>query len=179
MGLDFIEGSLGVCRLTFDNLDLGKTLEELTVEYVEDLKDIFYAQDGTQPMDKVPTGQAYVVKAKLAEQTWAILAKLMRGLTVVGHSALLAANLYLSGKANFAKVLKISRVDSDGVASAVPEYILTFYKAFPHVTGPIGTFGPDTQRAVEVEWYCFRDPAHHNAFAVSGHPSSLGTGYIV
>lgn len=177
MGLDFIQGNLGVVNLTFNSVDLGKTLDETTVEFVEDVKDIFYAQDGTQPADKVPTGQAYLVKTKIAQQTWARLKELMRGVTVVGHNALLAADMYRSGKDNFSHALVLERVDSEGVSSTVPEYILTFYKAFPHVTGAIATFGPDTQRAVEVEFYCFRDAAHHNAFGVSGHASSLGTGY--
>jgi hypothetical protein len=177
MGLDLSDGSLDVCNLKFNGVSLGKTLDEVTIDYTEDIKDIFFAQDGTQPADKVVTGQAYIVKAKLAQTTWARLKELMRGVTVVGHSALLAADLYRSGKDNFAKELVLSLADSDGVSSAVPEYILTFYKAYPRLTGPMATFGPDTQRAVDVEFYCFRDATRHNAFGVSGHASSLGTGY--
>lgn len=176
MGLDFIEGPLGVVKLKFDNVDLGKTLDEANLEFIEDIKDIMYAQDGTQPMDKVPTGQAYKVTAKIAELTWARLKKLMRGVTAVGHNALLGVDLYRSGKASFSKKLEITRVDSEGNESALPEYKLTFYLAFPTVTN-FSTFGPDTQRAADVEFYMFRDPLHHNAFGFSGIASSLGTGY--
>ena len=178
MGLDFIEGVLGVVNINFNNVDLGKTLDEATLEFIEDIKDIMYAQDGTQPQDKVPTGQAYQVTCKIAQPTWLRLKELMRGVTTSpdGHSALLGANLYLSGKDNFAKVLTLTRVDSDGVSSAVLEYKMTFYKAFPMVTSPVGTFGPDTQRSVDVTFYIFRDSAHGGNFGYSGHASSLGTG---
>lgn len=173
MGTDFIEGPLGVVSLNFNNVDLGKTLEEANLEFIEDIKDIFYAQDGTQPADKIPTGQAYQVTVKLAQQTWARLKELMRGVTVVGHSAKLGVDLYRSGKDNFAKVLIVTRVDSEGTGSTVPEYKLTFYKAMPIVT-QFAIFGPDTQRSVDVTFYCFRDSTHSNAFGYSGHASSLG-----
>lgn len=174
MGLDFIEGVLGVVKLTFNNVDLGKTMDEATLEFIEDIKDIFFAQDGTQPADKVPTGQAYQLTCKLAQQTWARLKELMRGVTVVGHNALLGTDLYRSGKDNFAKALTVARVDSDGVASTVPEFIMNFYLAFPMVTA-FSTFGPDTQRTVDVTFYMFRDPLHGNYFGYSGLGSSLGT----
>lgn len=175
MGTNFIEGVLGVVRLIFNNVDLGKTVDEASVEFIEDIKDIFFAQDGTQPADKVPTGQAYQVTCKLGQQTWVRLQQLMRGIAIgSGGSVALGADLYRSGKDTFAKELKIIRVDSDGTAWTDPQYTLVFFKAFPQVSGPVGNFGPDTQRTVDVTFYCFRDSAHDNKFGYQGNPSSFG-----
>ncbi len=179
MGNNFIEGSLGVVNLNFDNVDLGKTLDEASVEFIEDMKDIMYAQDGTQPADKVPTGQGYRVSCKLAELQWDRLAELVRGIHVSGggsgNSAKLGRDIYRSGLANFAKVLVIRRVDSDGVVSTDLKYRLTFYKAIPSASGPMGAFGPDTQRVMDVVFDCFYDAtAGHECFGYSGYATSLG-----
>lgn len=177
IGNNFVEGPLGVVRLTFDSVALGKTLDEATIEFIEDMKDIKFAQDGTQPADKIPTGQAYRVTCKLGEPEWDRLSKLMRGLTPSGdgNSAKLGRDIYRSGKTNFAKVLVIQRVDSDGVASTDPRFRLTFYKAIPSVSGAIGPFGPDTQRGVDVVFDCMYDETvGHECFGYSGYPTSLG-----
>jgi hypothetical protein len=174
-GLDFIEGSLGVVLLTFDGIDLGKTIDEATLEFIEDIKDIMFAQNGTQPYDKVPTGQAYQLTVKIGEITWNRLEKVLRGLTVSGsgHSALLGRDIYTSGRTNFAKQLIVTRVDSDGVRSADPLYRLVFWLAMPTVNGPIGSFGPDTQREVEVIFYIFYDETN-GGFGYSGYATSVG-----
>lgn len=173
IGDDFIQGVLGVVILNFNGVDLGKTIDEVMLEFIEDIKDINFAQDGTQPYDKIPTGQAYQVTCKMGQITWARLNQVLRGLTVVGHNAKLGRDIYRSGRDNFAKVLTLTRVDSDGNASADPLYRLTFYKAMPTVNGAIGSFGPDTQREVEVVFYCFYDE-DKEAFGYSGYASSLG-----
>lgn len=173
IGNNFIEGVLGVVLLNFHNVDLGKTRDEATIEFIEDIKDINFAQDGTQPSDKIPTGQAYQITAKLGQITWARLDKVLRGLTVVGNSAKLGRDIYRSGRDNFSYQLVLTRVDSDGNAYANDLYKLTFYKAFPMVNGPIGSFGPDTQREVEVMFYCFYDE-DKEAYGYSGIASSLG-----
>jgi len=173
MGLNFIEGSLGVVNLVFNNVNLGKTIDEATLEFIEDMKDINFAQDGTQPYDKVPTGQAWQITCKLGELTWARLKEVLRGITVSGNSAKLGRNIYLSGRDNFAKVLTVTRVDSDGNSSTDPLYRLYCYKALPTVNGAIGAFGPDTQREVEVVFYLFYDETNE-AFGYSGYASSLG-----
>ena len=173
IGSCFIEGVLGVCALNFNNVDLGKTIDEVSIEFIEDIKDIFYAQYGTQPYDKIPTGQAYQVTCKLGEITWERLKELMRGIETAGYNAKLGQDIYRSGRENFAKELVLTRVDSDGNESTDPLYKLTFYKAMPTVSGSLGSFGPDTQREIEVVFYCFRDETK-GAFGYSGYASSLG-----
>lgn len=179
MGNNFFEGPLGVIYFYFDGVDMGKTLDNADLEFIEDMKEIFYAQDGTQPADQVPTGQAWRIKGKIAEITLTRLQKVLRGLTVTssGNAASAGADLYRSGRDNFAKELKVYRVDSDGNPSTDHYYRLKAYKALPKVTGPIGEFGPDNQRVFDIEWYLFRDSAHNDKFWICGPTSSLGSGY--
>ena len=174
IGNNFIEGELGVVNLTFDSVALGKTIDEATIEFIEDMKEIKFAQNGTQPYDFVPTGQAYKVTCKLGQLTWDRLAKLLRGVTPSGdgNSAKLGRDLYRSGRSSFAKELVITRVDSDGVNSTDLRFRLTFWLALPMVNGAIGPFGPDTQRAVEVSFYILYDEAAgHKAFGYEGYSS--------
>ena len=175
IGHNFIEGPLGVVKLTFDSADLGKTEGEASLEFIEDMKDIKYAQMGTQPADKIPTGQAYQVNCKLAEITWARLNKIMRGLTVASNNAKLGRDIYRSGFTNIAKVLELTRVDSDGNPSTDPKFRLTFWKAIPSAKGSVGAFGPDTQRTMEVSFFCIYDETKgHEGFGYSGSATSLG-----
>jgi hypothetical protein len=173
IGNNFIEGPLGVVTINFNGVDLGKTIDEAMLEFIEDIKDINFAQNGTQPYDKIPTGQAYQVTVKLGEITWARLGEVLRGVTVTGNSAKLGRDIYRSGRDNFSKILILRRVDSDGNASTDNLFRLLFYKAMPTVNGAIGSFGPDTQREVQVVFYCFYDESKE-AFGYSGYASSLG-----
>lgn len=172
LGNNFIEGPLGVVQLEFDGVDLGKTLDDTEIEKIEDVFDVLYAQDGTQPADKVRTGEAFQVTCQLAEQTLTRLEKVMAGVTKAGNSAKFGRELYLSGKDNEAKVLKIKRVDSDGVVSADDHFILVFYEAWPQVTGPT-TYGPASQRVLPVTFYCFFNSTNL-AFGYFGNASSVG-----
>jgi hypothetical protein len=174
MGDNIWEGPLGVVQLEFDTLDMGKTMEDTTVERDEDVKDILYQQDGTKPADYVKTGLLYLVKAKFAEISTDKLKKIMDDITLSGdgNSVKLGRELYRSLKEYEAKVLKIKRVDSEGDQTANDDYILVFYQAIPIVTGPI-EWGADTQRGVEVEFRCVWDE-NEGAFGYSGVASSVG-----
>jgi len=174
MGLDFFEGEMGVVLLKFDGVDLGMTLDNTSLERLADIKDIKFAQRGTQPSDLVPTGQGWKLTTKLGETTLARLAKLTQGTTVINHSAKLAQDLYRGAYDNFARRLEIVRCDSDGVASTRAEDRVVFYKAFPKVTGAIGgPMGPDQQRGTDVEFTMLYDRGRC-AFGFSGRASSVG-----
>jgi len=174
IGNNFWEGPLGVILIEYDNVNLGKTIDEATIEYVEDIKDILYAQDGTQPYDKIPTGQAYLITATYGQITIDLLKKLMRGVTKSGggNSAKLGRDIYRSGRENFTKELISRRVDSDGNASSDLLYRLLMFKAMPIITGNV-VYGPDSQRGLEVQFYCFYDESQE-AFGYSGYASSVG-----
>lgn len=174
IGANFWEGVIGVVNVTFDTVAMGKTTEDTEIEYIEDIKDINFAQDGTQPADKVRTGQAYQVVATFGQITTTMLEKLMPGhftKSVVGNSAKLSRQLYRSLKDNEAAVLTLTRVDSDGQSSTDDLYILNFYEAAPMITGNF-QFGADTQRNLQVTWYCFWNSTN-SAFGYSGYATSL------
>jgi hypothetical protein len=176
MGNNFWEGSLGVVLTEFAGVDLGKSIGEATIESVEDVMDILFAQDGTQPYDKVPTGQAYLITVNYGQVDIELLKTLVRGVTQPGgagsNSALLGRDIYRSGRDNFAKQLTLTRVDSDGNASTNLLYRLTMFKAMPIITGAI-SYGPDVQKGMEVQYYCFYDESNE-AFGYSGYASSVG-----
>lgn len=174
IGSNFIEGELGVVLAEFDDVSLGKTTEDTELEFVEDVKDIIFQQDGTQPADKIPTGQAFMVTMTIGEITTARLEKIMRGFTSSGNgnSAKLGRDLYRSGKDNFAKKLVLKRVDSDGNAWGNHYYWLTFYAAMPMITGNF-QWGADTQRNLQIQFYCFYDDTN-GAFGYMGHATSVG-----
>jgi hypothetical protein len=175
VGANFWEGSLGVIRIEFDGVDLGKTVEEANIEYIEDIKDIHFAQDGTQPADKYRTGAAYQVTARFGQITIPRIVKLIKGTEAsgAGNSLKLGRELYLSMLEDESKVLIVRRVDSEGVVSTDPDFILNFYNAVPLITGGSFIYGPDTQRDIEVTFYVFFNDTNL-AFGYTGYASSLG-----
>jgi hypothetical protein len=177
IGNNFIEGPLGVVNVTFNGVALGKTIDDANIEVIEDRKDIKYAQNGTQPYDYIPTGMLYRVTLKLGEIAWSKLKQLTRGIVNVpgSNSAKLGRDIYRSLRDNFAKELKLYRIDSDGVSSASPLYRLTFFLAIPYLNGSLGAFGPDGQRGADVTFDCVYDETvGHESFGYSGYASSLG-----
>jgi hypothetical protein len=173
IGNNIMEGPLGVVVIDYDGLYLGKTTADTELVPEEDNKDINYQQDGTKPADKVPTGINWMVNATFGEIKNTLLDKLQRGLTVSGSgkSVKIGREIYISRKEN-AKVLIITRVDSEGDKSVDPYHRMTFYKASPEVTAGI-PWGADTQRGVQVSFYIFYDDTNE-AFGYYGYASSLG-----
>lgn len=171
IGSNIWDGVLKVVHIYFDNVYMGKTLDNTELIKEEDIKDIFYAQEGTKPSDKIPTGMSYMVKASLAEITTARMEKLIRGITANGNSVKIDREIYVSLR-DRAKVLKIVASDPDGEESTDPNMRLIFYKAVPVTTGNF-VYGPDNQRVLEVEFYIFRDSAE-GGYGFSGTASSVG-----
>lgn len=175
IGNNILEGSLGVVQAEFNDIDMGKTTEDTELERIEDIKDIMYQQDGTQPYDMIPTGQAYRVIMTIGEITTTRLEQIVRGFTkssIGGNSANLGRDIYRSGRDNFAKKLVLKRVDSDGVKSTNTFFHMTFYSAMPIITGNL-QWGADTQRNLSMEFYCFFDSTN-SSYGYIGYPSSLG-----
>jgi hypothetical protein len=173
MGLNALEGSLGVVKLTFNNVSLGKSMGECTIEHIEDKKEIKHDQDGTQPFDYVITGQAWKVKVPLSEITIARMQAVTRGITIAsGGSTSMGKDMFRSCRDNHTYKLILKRVMSDGSETTDPMYIINFYKAFPYITAPL-KYSVDGQRVMEVEFYVFEDTAN-KMFGYVGYNSSLG-----
>jgi hypothetical protein len=171
IGNNIFEGPLGVVVVEFDGLDLGKTTADTELMAEEDVKDIIYQQNGTKPYDKVPTGINYMLKVTLGEITTAKIEKLLRGTSAQGNSLKMGRTLYTSLR-DAAKALKVTRVDSDGVASTDPRFTMAFYKAIPIIDGGF-QWGADTQRNLAISFYIFFDETEL-AFGYCGYASSLG-----
>lgn len=173
IGLNALEGPLGVVQLNFNNVDMGMSMGGCELERIRDIKDLMYDQRGTQPNDKVYTGIAWKVKTPLAEATVLRLKELLPDLTVsAGGSVKFGQALFVSCKDNFSKKLIMRRCDSDGIISTDPMMKITWYKAFPDLTDPF-TFTVDGQRVSTIEWYIFKDTTN-NCFGYMGYNSSLG-----
>jgi hypothetical protein len=173
IGNNFLEGSIGVGRVEFDSVDLGKTIGDIEFEKVEDIKDITFAQDGTQPHDKVPTGIFYMAKVVLGETTIALIDKIddHSNKTPGGTGLKLGKSIYRSLRDN-AKQTVFKRVDSQGNSSTNPLYWLTAPKTFITTTG-IPVLGPDSQRSIEATIYLFYDETNE-LFAYTGLASCAG-----
>lgn len=57
----------GPCRITYKGIDIGHTLEGITLEVERKLADVFVDRYGETPVDKVLTGQTAKLKFKLAQ----------------------------------------------------------------------------------------------------------------
>ncbi len=173
IGMNALEGSLGVLKITFNNISMGKSMGGCEIEKVEDIKDIMHDQNGTQPWDKIVTGQAWLVRTPLSEITVARIQQVSRGIVVAaGGSTKFEDDMFRSGRDNFAKKLILKRINSDGSETTDPMYTFNFYLAFPRITAPF-TYTVDGQRVMEVEWYIFKSTTN-NCYGYMGYNSSLG-----
>jgi hypothetical protein len=164
---------LGVVKLKYKGLDLGKTTADTELTIDMDIKDIIYQQDGTKYADKVRTGQAIMINATFGEIKTSLLAKLQPGFTASGdgNSMILSRSLYNSMKDNECGILLVTRVDQYGNEETSVRHRIKFFKAAAEITGPV-QWGADTQRNVPVTFHCFWDNAKR-AFGFSGNESSL------
>ena len=173
IGNNYLEGSIGVGRIEFNGIDLGKTVGDIEFEKVEDIKDIMYAQDGTQYFDKVPTGISYSAKITLGEVTVDLLDRIddHSDKTPGGTGLILGKSIYRSLRDNAVPTI-IKRVDSRGNSSTNPIYWLTLPLTFITTSG-IPVLGPDAQRTVEANLIVFYD-TDNNLFGYTGLDSCAG-----
>jgi hypothetical protein len=171
IGANFWEGPLKVVRITWDNVDMGKTTADTELTKTEDVKDIIYQQDGTQYHDKIPTGVSWMLTCTLGEITTARLDKLHDAVTQVGNSLKMGKALFHSWREQAAQ-LEVFAVDEDGDASSDVLQRMIAPLAYPEITGPI-QYGADTQRSLPVTFHIFYDTTE-NVFFYSGYASSLG-----
>jgi len=174
IGHNVIEGSLGVVKVFFDGLDLGKTTADTELVIEEDNKEIIFQQDGTKAFDIVPTGISYMLNCTFGEIKTSLLEKVLRGFEKsggAGNSAKYGRDMYVSRREK-SKPMYVVRIDSEGTSSNDPLFKMNFYKASPEVTGSI-QWGADTQRNLTVSFYIFLDVTEL-AFGYHGYASSLG-----
>lgn len=81
-------GYIGPCSVTWKGIDLGHTLEGVTLSVDRSFEDVTVDKYGSMPIDKVLTGTMLYVKFKLAQKQWRSLdAALPEGSSFDGTSA--------------------------------------------------------------------------------------------
>lgn len=75
---------LGVCKITFDSIDLGYTKGGVEVDISTDKHTVTVDQFGNTPISEYITGRQIVVRAPLAETTLENMAEIMPGTTILG-----------------------------------------------------------------------------------------------
>jgi hypothetical protein len=172
IGNNIWEGVLGVVDITFNGIALGKTTADTELVPDQDIKDIIFQQNGTKYADKVPTGIAWTLTCTFGQIDTELLALMNEGFEASGsgNSLMLGKSIYFSW-AESSKVLLVTRVDSEGSASADPLHRAKFYKAYPEITGNI-QWGADTQRNLAITFHLFYDETE-SAFGYSGYATSL------
>lgn len=158
LGDNYFEGVLSPGKAIFDSVDLGLSVDEITIENEKDYTDIIAMQYGTKPIDKIQTGELWMVTLKLTDYSIAQLAKVLTGMTVSagGNAAKKGTDCYES-MYDKAKLLIIKRTDCDNVVSTDEDYWLNFPKAYPLNDSDILTMSPGSQQSFEVKFICFKD----------------------
>lgn len=150
-------GPLGMVQVAFKGYDLGKTTGETVLKEERDIKDIVYAQDGTRPADKVCTGSALLLDLTLAEIKPELVALLKAG-AVAGKNGTgkdyftFGRSMYQSMRENEAGPLKVAACKANGLPSEEAEDTFSFYEAIPVISDNLLNWGPDSQRALKVQF---------------------------
>lgn len=71
MAADIDNVKLGVCSVTFNDVDLGHTKGGVTVSYAPELHEVTVDKYGNTPVDQVLIGEKFVARVPLAEATLA------------------------------------------------------------------------------------------------------------
>jgi hypothetical protein len=171
---------LGPCHLYYDtasggaNVFLGKT-GSTTVKFSVSKTDLTSSQDGSEPADRVQTGDMCSVEATLAQPTLERLAKCIPGVslnydtdgvTVLGASF---ASDIGTRDSSIAKELKLVRI-SGGEDSTDPFDTVYFWLAAAVGSAELA-FDAGTQRFVNVQWQCYKSTNHLD---VNGRPTYWG-----
>jgi len=174
LGANTFSGALGAAYITFDDVEMGLTVGDITLESNRTLKELMRSQHGTAPYDFVETGAWVRIKAKIAEATLAKMEKYETGITLSGAGTAMKKTCdgYKSLR-DAAKTLILTRNDSCGDKSVDPNYIITCPLAIPVQTSIVYTFGPENERNVDIEWHLFYDSTTCCWFYM-GAASSLG-----
>jgi hypothetical protein len=82
---------MGVCRVTFDGVDLGYTKGGVDVTVTTETKQIMVDQFGNAPIDEIITGRSVKAKLPLAETTLENMVRIMPGAVLVNTGGVKAS----------------------------------------------------------------------------------------
>jgi len=144
------------CIVTYDSLDLGGTLGNVTVEFKYTKGEIKMDQSGSTVRDRVINGVECKVTTEITQiKDKAIWDKVFPNATytATGTKAIDWVHQMTTRDSAGVKVLKLHPMDTDA-ADASEEY--TFPKAIPSEESSI-TYGPNEQQKLKIVWNCYMD----------------------
>lgn len=175
--------SLGPAKIVFDtatggtNTDLGET-DSIILRFGVEKADLKTSQYGTQPKDKVVTGEMCSIEFGLAESSIERLEKVLQGFRV--KYALTTPTGYSFGSSlgqrdsEILKQMTVTLIEG-GTVSTDPLDKITIWKVAPMVNIEY-TYDAQTQRFAKVSMMAYKDDAHPD---VSGAGSYFGSGVYV
>ena len=157
---------LGPCQITFDSVDLGKTMGGVTFrDSVVEVK-VLEDQAGSTPVDTILTGRTIEVEVPMSRSTLAQLAKVIPGASNGGSYVLVKNQAGIARAANAALLVLQPLVD--GVASGDA---LTIFLASPSTDIEL-TFDNENQRVYKVKFIAYPDADNSNRlYQIGGTPS--------
>jgi len=158
LGDNAFNGDIKPGTAEFKGTSLGLTVEDIVIENEKDFTDIYAAQHGTKPIDKILTGEIWMVTMKLTKYSIAQLAVVLSGMTVsAGGNAAKKESICYQSIYDLAGLLVIKRTECGNTASTDEDYWINFPRAYPVNDSDILTFGPSDQENFEVKFFVFKD----------------------
>jgi hypothetical protein len=169
----FFGDFLGIVKLNYKGVDLGRTNGGSTISKLPDVKDIISDQDGSKRFDGIRIGEEFKVKTTLIEIDNELLATIDPGLALSGNkkSVDLNRSLFQSIR-DEAGVLIVTRCDEKGVISTNPDDRMYLYEVSAVLTGDLSKFDLN-QRTLEVEFSVWWNGTKQS-YGYVGYGSSLG-----
>lgn len=170
-----LQGPLGNVLINFDGDDLGKTTEDTQLTKIEDVKDIIYSQDGTQPADHVSTGMLMQLSATFAEIRTTLLEKIVYSFSSqatapsTDDSGTFGRYIYQSLRDNKQGKLIVTATNENGAKRTNDDDILNFYEVVPLIDENLINWGADTQRNLPARFMIYF--SEFGVSQVSGGPS--------
>lgn len=147
---------LGPCQVTFNSVDLGKTLGGVTFRDSMNQVPVMEDQAGSTPVDHILTGRNIQVEVPMSRSTLAQLTTVIPGSSSFGSFTIVSNHAGIARAANAAQLVLTPLVD--GVASGDS---LTIYKASP-ITDIELTFDNENQRVYKVMFNVYPDSENSN-----------------
>lgn len=129
---------LGVCKVTFDGVDLGYTSGGVDVTVKTDTHKVMVDQFGKTPINEYIMGREVMVKCPLAETTMANLVAIMPGATLIQ-----------TGGANATGTMTVATLPADGQTVNIAGSVVTF-KSIPVAANDCALGGTVTTTATNL-----------------------------
>lgn len=140
-------------------INLGDT-QGVTVRFTQEKSDLTSDQDGTQPFNRVVTGELCEVECNLVKTSHTILEAVMQGYTANASGAEGGQQASAIGEADLDIALPLGlTLFKDGAASSDPDDELLFPLAAPMGEWEVA-YDAGTQRVINVKFRCYKDPQY-------------------